>query len=617
MEFIVLNSKHTDYEKVYVDLLAFGILRVEAESLRHLSAKYSSLVPPPRSTIAAAFSSDGNTIASTHGDHTVKIIDCQTGNCLKVLSGHRRTPWVVGAHIVRFHPLHPEKLASGSLDHEVRLWNTETADCIGSHDFYRPIASIAFHAQGELLAVASGHKVNDLDSPDSPLTLATSSSYLHYAPPAVLFANLNSDLRQHQMDKLPLIPSPYFFGPTFVKDDGRTLQHAGGTRNSASGQPKTEPSILSSQRQIPDAANQYDNLVAPMDISPGEPSDMNFMTNNRVSTMTGMEKASESVETNEGQSAPEFQARSSTGISERSDASGNVSLTASAQIHERSDASGNVSLTTPQESGIVERVPIGLGFGVPPIISTSASNDGNPILIPSHDPPCWELPLLQGWLMGQTHSMHTRSINGGLEGNSGMIHGTGSNSLTSELQYSHNAERLMASSMANLAAHSRVTARSGSRLRSHSRLVASTGVSQVSLPHNSQTDDAEPHRGPSGIGSEVPTSLAATAAVELPCTVKLRIWPYDIQDPCAPLELETCLPSPFKSISLLLVFSQVYRVSDMELVRVLPSMEDEVNVACFHPSVGGGLVYGTKVKCNFLGAFLRNLHHQFELYIMF
>jgi activator-of-BECN1-regulated-autophagy protein 1 len=39
---------------------------------------------------------------------------------------------------------------------------------------------------------------------------------------------------------------------------------------------------------------------------------------------------------------------------------------------------------------------------------------------------------------------------------------------------------------------------------------------------------------------------------------------------------------------------EIYRVSDMELVRVLPSSEDEVNVACFHPSPGGGLVYGTK-----------------------
>lgn len=42
--------------------------------------------------------------------------------------------------------------------------------------------------------------------------------------------------------------------------------------------------------------------------------------------------------------------------------------------------------------------------------------------------------------------------------------------------------------------------------------------------------------------------------------------------------------------------AQIYRVSDMELVRVLPSAEDEVNVACFHPSAGGGLVYGTKVN---------------------
>eukprot|EP00270_Netrium_digitus_P012086 TRINITY_DN3895_c0_g1_i1.p1 TRINITY_DN3895_c0_g1~~TRINITY_DN3895_c0_g1_i1.p1 ORF type:complete len:282 (+),score=67.04 TRINITY_DN3895_c0_g1_i1:42-848(+) len=39
---------------------------------------------------------------------------------------------------------------------------------------------------------------------------------------------------------------------------------------------------------------------------------------------------------------------------------------------------------------------------------------------------------------------------------------------------------------------------------------------------------------------------------------------------------------------------EVYRVADMSLVRVLPSADDEVNVACFHPKVGGGLVYGTK-----------------------
>jgi activator-of-BECN1-regulated-autophagy protein 1 len=39
---------------------------------------------------------------------------------------------------------------------------------------------------------------------------------------------------------------------------------------------------------------------------------------------------------------------------------------------------------------------------------------------------------------------------------------------------------------------------------------------------------------------------------------------------------------------------EVYRVADMALVRQLPSADDEVNVACFHPRAGGGVAYGTK-----------------------
>ena len=50
--------------------------------------------------------------------------------------------------------MHPEILASGSLDHEVRIWDANTTECIGSCDFYHPIASIAFHVKGELLVVA-------------------------------------------------------------------------------------------------------------------------------------------------------------------------------------------------------------------------------------------------------------------------------------------------------------------------------------------------------------------------------------------------------------------------------------------------------------------------------
>ena len=66
--------------------------RVEANSLQHLSARYFPLMPPPRFTTATTFSPDRKTLASTHGDHTVKIIDCHTGSCLKLLTGYQRIP---------------------------------------------------------------------------------------------------------------------------------------------------------------------------------------------------------------------------------------------------------------------------------------------------------------------------------------------------------------------------------------------------------------------------------------------------------------------------------------------------------------------------------------------
>ena len=62
--------------------------RVEVDSLQHLLARYCPLMSPLRSTTATSFSPDGKTLASTHGDHTVKIIDCHIGSCLKVLTGH-------------------------------------------------------------------------------------------------------------------------------------------------------------------------------------------------------------------------------------------------------------------------------------------------------------------------------------------------------------------------------------------------------------------------------------------------------------------------------------------------------------------------------------------------
>ncbi|XP_071741822.1 uncharacterized protein [Rutidosis leptorrhynchoides] len=50
-----------------------------------------------------------------------------------------------------------------------------------------------------------------------------------------------------------------------------------------------------------------------------------------------------------------------------------------------------------------------------------------------------------------------------------------------------------------------------------------------------------------------------------------------------------------KALISIYTFLEVYRVSYVELVSMLPSAEDKVNVACFPLFSGGGVVYGTTV----------------------
>ena len=45
---------------------------------------------------------------------------------------------------------------------QVRVWDAEEGNCSVVWSFGRPIASLSFHAGGDYLAVASGHKVSHL-----------------------------------------------------------------------------------------------------------------------------------------------------------------------------------------------------------------------------------------------------------------------------------------------------------------------------------------------------------------------------------------------------------------------------------------------------------------------
>ncbi|KAK8345863.1 hypothetical protein V6Z12_A07G176700 [Gossypium hirsutum] len=489
-----------------------GILSwAEEESLLHLSGKYCPLVPPPRSTIAAAFSPDGRTLASTHGDHTVKIIDYQKGKCLKVLSGHRRTPWVV-----RFHPVHPEILASGSLDHEVRLWDAKTAECLGSRDFYRPIASLAFHAEGELLAVACGHKlyiwdynkngegsspaiilktrrslravhfhphaapflltaeVNDLDSSDSSMTKATSQGYFHHHPPAV-FVTCGQSSDQY-VSRL-------------VGSSGTQAGH------SPPMQFQTDTTM----------GEQYNSTASPMEAVPPIPSHLYSGSENLVNTSVAFR-----MET--GAAEPSFNAMVTDEIQPIRET-------------EEPNSTNRSSYSSAQR-------------GVPRHVSDRQdAREFRPLLqfLPLRAI-CWELPFLQGWVMGQQTtfpSMRPHSDTG----HENLTQYTGSSSILQPLV--GNVEAAASSlGISNSISQSGVFGRIGLQNITRSRLVSETG--EVPVPSNSLHDGTDAERIISRLQSELATSMAVAAAAELPCTVKLKVWSYDIENPCALLNVGKC-----------------------------------------------------------------------------
>jgi activator-of-BECN1-regulated-autophagy protein 1 len=81
----------------------------------------------------------------------------------------------------------------------------------------------------------------------------------------------------------------------------------------------------------------------------------------------------------------------------------------------------------------------------------------------------------------------------------------------------------------------------GSNRQYASRPHALASVPGVGSPQlGPQIDDAEAHVASLGVGSELTTSLFSAGAAELPCTVKLKVWRYEMKDPCVSLENKSC-----------------------------------------------------------------------------
>ena len=169
-----------------------SVVRYHSAFLTHLGGQDDLLVNGQRaasssavSTISVAFSPDAKTMASTHGDHSVKITTCGSGHLLETLIGHPRTPWTV-----KYHPDDPCILASGCLGHQVRLWNWTTSTCLHMIRLEYAIISLSFHPQGQVLAIANGSRLHfwsmegllEKSPVTSPATDASISSVIPQVP---------------------------------------------------------------------------------------------------------------------------------------------------------------------------------------------------------------------------------------------------------------------------------------------------------------------------------------------------------------------------------------------------------------------------------------------------
>jgi WD40 repeat protein len=99
------------------------------------------------------FSADGQHLASSSHDGTVKIWDATTGACVQTLEGYGDS-----VNSVVF-SANGQRLASSSRDKIVKIWDATTGACVQTlegHDYW--VNSVAFSADGQRLASSSDDK---------------------------------------------------------------------------------------------------------------------------------------------------------------------------------------------------------------------------------------------------------------------------------------------------------------------------------------------------------------------------------------------------------------------------------------------------------------------------
>ena len=102
-------------------------------------------------TYALAFAADS--LITGGEDQLVRTWDLNTGECLRIFTGHSRQVVAVAAALASSQP---PLVASGSTDQTIRLWDVQTGDCLQVLEGHQGwVQTVAFSPDGSLLASGS------------------------------------------------------------------------------------------------------------------------------------------------------------------------------------------------------------------------------------------------------------------------------------------------------------------------------------------------------------------------------------------------------------------------------------------------------------------------------
>ena len=127
------------------------ILEVEPAAHRPIRAL---LKGHTKYVMSVVFNHDGTKIASGSYDNSIKVWNVSTGECISTLKGHTDD-----VNSVAFNH-DGTKIASGFLDNSIKVWNVSTGECISTLKGHtNSVSSVAFNHDGT--------KVHDYRSPST------------------------------------------------------------------------------------------------------------------------------------------------------------------------------------------------------------------------------------------------------------------------------------------------------------------------------------------------------------------------------------------------------------------------------------------------------------------